>query len=149
MIDKDFYWSAGYLASPRRSTNIEVEMHPKRQGRFITDYAKWTHNHRLPSLTNVAPYYVYKEDANKYGLQMRVYFNSDSNIPDCLNDLLEPKQTLSRHGYDNWNRRISRTHYVTRLLEVGFVLGTIQKIERIKGFIPSEFIDYFEAGFNL
>lgn len=149
MTDKDFYLSAGYLTSPKRSANIEAEMPPTRQKSFIVDYAEWTNNNPLPLESNVAPYYVLKEGVNKYGLELRVYFHSESNMPDCLDDLLESKKTQGRHGYERWNRRISKSPYIIRLLEVGFVLGPIQNVERIKALIPEAFINDFEAGFNL
>jgi hypothetical protein len=42
MTDQEFYFSVGYLSSPQRETNIEVEMPVGRQRTFIPQYAGWT-----------------------------------------------------------------------------------------------------------
>lgn len=149
MTDQEFYLSVGYLASPERKTNIEVEMPVKRQRTFIPQYATWTNNYPLPSQTNTAPYYVWKEGTNKYGLEIRAYFISNTNMPNCLENLLEPRKTQNRPGYENWERRISQNKYIIPLLEAGFVLGQVQDATRIRDLVPNEFLDDFDAGFNI
>jgi hypothetical protein len=149
MTDQEFYFSVGYLSSPQRETNIEVEMPVGRQRTFIPQYAGWTNNYPLPSRTDTAPYYVWKEGTNKYGLESRAYFVSNSSMPDCLEELLEPRKTQNRPGYENWERRISQNDYIIPLLEAGFILGPSQDAARIRNLVPEEFLDDFDAGFNL
>ncbi len=149
MTDQEFYMSIGYLAAPIRETNIEVEMPQERQRSFIKEYASWTNNYPLPSKTDTAPYYVWEIGANKYGLESRVYFVSNSNMPNCLEIILEPRGIQNRPGYDNWERRISQNNYLTSLFKVGFILGPRQDHSRIRAYVPDEFIKEFNAGFNL
>jgi hypothetical protein len=149
MTDQEFYLSVGYLSSSQRETNIEVEMPASRQLTFVPQYAGWTNNYPLPSRTDTAPYYVWKEGTNKYGLESRVYFVSNLNMPDSLKELLEPRKTQNRPGYENWERRISQNKYIIRLFETGFILGPTQDAVRIRNLVPEEFLNDFETGFNL
>ncbi|KAA6342223.1 hypothetical protein EZS27_010021 [termite gut metagenome] len=149
MTDQEFYTNVGYLANPIRETNIEAEMHPRRQQSFITDYASWTNNYPLPTNTTVRPYYIWDEDTNKYGLELRVYFVSNENMPQSLYNMLEPRKVQNRPGYENWKRRISINGNITPLLQVGFVLGTPQDENRIRALIPAQFVNDFNHGYNL
>jgi len=120
MTDQEFYLSVGYLASPERKTNIEVEMPEGRQPKFILQYAYWTNNYPLPLQTDTAPYYVWKEGANKYGLEIRAYFVSNSNMPDCLEELLEPRKSrivlVTRIGKEELVKIIILFNYYKRVL---------------------------------
>ncbi len=149
MTQQEFYINVGYLANPIRQINIEVEMPLRRQARFIIEYANLTNNFPLPNLTNTAPYYVWGVNANKYGLESRAYFFSNTNIPQTLVNTLEPRGFQNRPGYNNWNRRISRNRNILPLLEAGFVLGNVQDVNRIRTIIPQNFINYFNNGFAL
>jgi|LSQX01.2.fsa_nt_gb hypothetical protein len=149
MTDQELYLSFGYLASPIRETNIEVEMPAERQRSFITQYADWTNNYPLPIQANIAPYYVWEQGANKYGLENRVYFVSNNNLPNCLEKTLEPRKIQNRPGYENWQRRISNNEYIIRLFQAGFVLGPHQDPLRIRDLVPPEYLNEFNAGYAL
>lgn len=149
MTQQEFYLNLGYLANPIRSTNIEVEMPPRRQARFIAQYAGMTNNFPLPANTTTAPYYVYGPDVNKRGLEARVYFVSNSNLPQTLYDILEPRKRNNRPGYENWSRRFSKIGNVFPLLVAGFVLGPVQDVNRIRNLVPAQFLNDFNTGFAL
>lgn len=149
MTQAEFYTIVGYLANPSRNTNIEVEMPQKRQTSFIKQYAQMTNNFPLPNDTDKAPYYVWPQGTNKYGLEIRAYFYSNNNIPQILISALEPRGFQNRPGYNNWNRRISRKKNLFPLLETGFVLGANQDINRIKALVPNQYINEFNYGYNL
>lgn len=149
MTHQEFYEIVGYLASPVRETNIEAEMHPRVQQRFINNYALWTNNYPLPTVTNVRPYYVWAPDKNKYGLELRAYFISNNNMPIILDGMLEPRKYQNRPGYQNWKRRISTQLNIIPLLRAGFILGPSQNATRIRGLVPPQFIPDFDRGFNL
>lgn len=149
MTDQQFFHIAGYLANPIRETVIEIEIPAKDQTRFENDYAARTQNYSLPQNTNVAPYYIWGAGANKWGIEARVYFVSNENLPQPLYDILEPRKVQNRPGYENWERRFSIKEIVYQLFECGFVLGSPQDENRIRGFIPPQFINDFNNGFNL
>ncbi|KAA6350883.1 hypothetical protein EZS27_001730 [termite gut metagenome] len=149
MTEQEFYINIGYLANPIRETNIEAEMHPRRQVSFITEYASWTNNFPLPTNTSAKPYYVWLPETDKYGLELRVYFISNENMPQSLYNILEPRKIQNRPGYEKWKRRISTNNNVIPLLKTGFILGTIQDINRIKVLIPALFINNFDEGYKL
>lgn len=149
MIDQELYLSIGYLASPTRKTNIEVEMPAERQQSFIKQYADWSNNYPLPIRANMAPYYVWEQGVNKYGLENRAYFVSNNNLPNCLEKILEPRKIQNRPGYENWERRISNNNYIIRLFQAGFILGPQQDPLRIRDLVPLEYLNEFNAGFAL
>lgn len=149
MTEQEFYINIGYLSNPIREINIEVEMPLRRQAGFISEYATLTNNFPLPTETDTAPYYVWGEGSDKYGLEARAYFVSNDNLPQPLYDILEPRKTQNRPGYENWQRRISTNANVLPLFEAGFVLGQIQDVNRIRGLVPQIFINDFNIGFNI
>lgn len=149
MTLRQFYLIVGYLANPKRNTNIEVEMPDTRKASFITQYATLTNNFPLPLNSNKAPYYVWAPGANKYGLEIRAYFLSNQNMPPILVSALEPRGFQNRPGYNAWNRRISRIKNLFPLLEAGFVLGNNQNVKRIRGLVPPQFLNDFNTGLSL
>lgn len=149
MNQQDFYEILGYLARPASKTNIEVEMPQRRQSSFISEYAKWTHSYPLPSNDNTAPYYVWGEGADKYGLEIRAYFIANENMPKSLDAMLEPRKYQNRPGYETWERRMSKKEYITPLLQHGFILGSNQSVERIRSFIEGQFMEDFNRGLTL
>ena len=149
MTDQEFYTVLGYLSNPIRETNIEVELPSQRQTRFISEYASWTNNHPLPVNTSTAPYYVWPVGTNKYGLEVRLYFISNNNMPQILDAMLEPRKIQNRPSYENWERRISLKDHIIPFLQKGFVLGRVQDKNRIRTFVPAQFFANFEYGYNL
>lgn len=150
MTDQEFYVSAGYLAKNMCITTIEVEMPIRRKPKFVRDYALWTRNYSLPINTNTAPYYVWQTDNpdDKWGLEIRCYFNSNEQMPQQLISVLEPRQFQNRPGYPH-ERRISTNDFIIKLLQNGFVLGSHQNYNRIVTFIPNQYLADFNTGYNL
>jgi len=149
MNDQDFFTAVGYLANPIRETLIEIELPEKDRARFENDYANLTGNHPLPAITDRAPYCVWPDGANKWGIETRVYFISNANLPQPLYDVLEPRKIQNRPGYDNWERRLSIKEITYQFFEHGFVIGTPQDETRIRVFIPNQFMNEYTTGLNL
>jgi len=148
MNTEDLMLIAGYLANPTRNTLIEIEMHPNSRERFESWYADASENFPLPNRTDTAPYYIWAEDTNKWGRQSRVYFTSNQNLPEVLNSILEPRATNTRHGYEQFDKRFNGNDIIDRLIKLGFVVGA-QDANRIRSFIPENYLEIFERGFNL
>ena len=148
MNKKDLVLIAGYLANPKRNTLIEIEMHPNSRERFEKWYKEVSNNFPLPARTDISPYYIWPEGANKWGRQSRVYFSSNQNIPEILSSILEPREINTRHGYEQFDKRFNGNDIIDRLIELGFVVGT-QDTNRIRNFIPEDYLEIFERGFNL
>lgn len=129
--DENFYFILGYLANPIRRTLIEAEMHPNRQQSFVNDYSLLTENFSLPARTDRAPYYVWSEDANKWGLELRVYFLASNSLPEQFNDV---ETIANRPGYETYNHRINSVDIINRLFENGFILAD-QDYSRINEFV--------------
>ena len=150
MTNQEFYVCAGYLAKTLCITAIEVEMPIRRQPNFVSDYGVWTRNYPLPTNSNTAPYYVWQTSNNddKWGLEIRCYFNSNDQMPQQLFNVLEPRLFQNRPGYLH-ERRISTNDFIIKLLQNGFILGNNQNYIRIQSFIPSQYLADFDTGYNL
>ena len=139
MTEQEFYIIVGYLCNPDRNTHIEIEMHPNSRIQFEELYRISTNDYPLPKTSSVAPYYIWNEDANKWGRQSRVYFTSNVNIPEVLLNILEPNVRNTRPGND----------LIDRLFGVGFIIGSPQITDRIQNFIPHQYSNDYNTGFNL
>ncbi|MCJ7446119.1 MAG: hypothetical protein MUO72_00325 [Bacteroidales bacterium] len=77
----------------------------------------------VPSNSERNPYYVWSLDAppnDKWGIELRLYFISDENIPAPLNTLATEN---SRHGYEKYDKRINNNEFIWRLFQNGYKLG--------------------------
>lgn len=139
----------GYLANPIREIVIEIELPITQRQRFEHKYSQLTRNFPLPLNSGARPYYIWPDGTNKWGIETRIYFVSNQNLPQSLFEVLEPRKIQNRPGYENWQRRISRKKVVYKLFEHGFVIGRNQDVTRIRSFVPLSYINDFEEGFRL
>lgn len=122
MTDAEFQTCLTYLNGIKNSVWIEVEMRHKDKVRFDTRYTGST-GLAVPANSDTFPYYVWSPNADpndKWGIELRLYFTSNGNLP-------APLQTLarnnSRHGYENYDKRINNNAFIWRLFQNGFRLG--------------------------
>ncbi|WP_034920893.1 hypothetical protein [Gillisia sp. CAL575] len=108
-----------YFTQPNVQTYIEAEVANSSLNRFERDYAEYTGNQPLPIDTNSKPYFVLGPEANKWGIELRIYFTED-NIPEFL-DTLSTSNT--RPGYEIYDRRINNNELINYLFSRGFTLG--------------------------
>ncbi|MFA5423323.1 MAG: hypothetical protein WC374_05645 [Phycisphaerae bacterium] len=141
MTDTEFFEILGYLSSPARNTKLDVETHPRRRASFETEFEQ---------LTGIRPevdnhnYYVWDEEANKWGTELRIYFNNSENASAALrNMIVSPRPNF---GY---NARINNNSFVWRLIEYGFLLRDGQDSNRVRQLVPTEYTNVFERGYNL
>lgn len=120
MTQTEFDEAVIYLSHPNRQTIVEVELPLNSQVRFENLYAKLTNNYPLPDSIIQAPYYVWPDGANKWGVELRLYFISDENLQDALNSLCVNN---NRHGYEQYDKRINNNDFIYDLFSRGFVLG--------------------------
>jgi len=121
MTQTEFNEAVIYLSNANRQTLIEVELPLTSQVRFENIYANLTNNHPLPTITTQAPYYVWPDGANKWGVELRLYFISDANLPNALNVLCVNN---NRHGYEQYDKRINNNDFIYDLFSRGYVLNT-------------------------
>ncbi|MHB8336960.1 MAG: hypothetical protein ACYC6P_08370 [Ignavibacteriaceae bacterium] len=121
MTQTEFDESVIYLSDPTRQTLIEVELPVNSQTRFENLYATLTNNFPLPVSTEQAPFYIWAAGANKWGVELRLYFVSDGNLPNSLNELCVNN---NRHGYEQYDRRINNNDFIYDLFSRGYVLNT-------------------------
>ena len=146
MTDEEFYTYAGYLCNPERYSLIEAELPERRRIGFERDYADLTNNTTLPENTDQCPYFVMPDTADKWGLELRVYFWENDNIPEGLDNIVTIQ---NRPGYEDYNARINHNEFIYSLFQYGFILGNEQNEARIRERIPNEFIEFFADGYNL
>lgn len=137
---------AGYLANPARHTTLELEIPAESIIRYRSIYEAHTRDKAFPKRTKHV--YVIPKGGNKWGREMRIYFNADNtaSVPPQLTALASKS---NRPGYEQYNRRVNNNELIDRLIEDGFILGSIQDPARIRGRMPVALRKYFDQGFVL
>lgn len=122
MTSTEFQDCLNYLNARKNSVWIEVEMRHKDKRRFDTRYTGYT-GIDVPTNSETLPYYVWSANADpndKWGIELRVYFISDYNIPASLNAIATSN---NRPGYAIYNKRINNNDFIWGLFQNGYVLG--------------------------
>lgn len=142
MTQNEFFEIIGYLTSPVRNTKLDVETHPRTRQKFENNYFQRTGE--VPIEDNVN-YYIWDETTDKWGSEMRLYFNGNlSTMPTLLREIRVSSRPSS--GYDH---RVNNNEFVWRLIDHGFLLGNGQNTTRIRERVPEEHQSDFESGFNI
>lgn len=147
MTQLEFILILGYLANPNRGTTIEVEIKEEKLADYIESYEVLTGS-AFPTSRVGHPVQVIPAGGNKWGREMRLYFNANNidNIPDHISDIMTSNQ---RPGYESWNRRVNSNSLIDNLLATGFIIGSDQNEDRIRGFVSPNELDTFQQGYNL
>ncbi len=144
MKNDPLFWElVGYLSNGIRRTDIHAEMHPKKEAEFRNEYLGLT-GERLSWPGDSEPFYVWPPGANKYGVQLRVYFQDNGNPTPQL-----PEKIRVVSGRAKGKLRINSGPFVRVLFEVGFLLG--KKADYADTWLraPRKFISDFGRGFNM
>jgi len=136
----------GYLAAPQRRTRIDIELPERKRQEFEQKYEQLTGN--IPHRDNQF-YYVWPDTANKWGIEMRLYFIENNNLPDPLRRL-RVSSTYYREEYRHYNARINKNDFIWQLIEHGFRIGDSQDLGLIRNNVPQEqeYEEYFNRGLN-
>lgn len=143
MTEEFFRW-AGYLANPVRRTSIHVELHPERQKEFCEEYLGLT---GVPLLLSgeEAPFYVWPQGVNKWGVQRRVYFfGLQNDMPGA------PERVAVRKGRVEGQWRINSKWFIPELWKYGFLIGdNFDQVDRVRQRIPDKNMQHFEEGLSI
>lgn len=142
MTDAEFFEIVGYLASQIRGTKLDIETHPSRreslEAQYITITGEVLHEDNIN-------YYVWDEDTNKWGAELRIYFNGNlTTMPTTLGDLR--RTSIPSDKYEN---RVNKNALIWRLIACGFRVGNGQNDSLIRSYVPEEYMQDFENGFNI
>ena len=132
----ELYAIATYLARPEVQTEIHAELPERHRKKFEEEYKEATKNWPLPSPNESGPYYIWGDNTNKHGRELRVYFMPHAPEPPLIDNFRD-------HG-KQWHgkpckRRINHSNLVMQLFECGFVLGPNNDYDRLDGFIKRRF----------
>ena len=142
MTEAEFFGIVGYLASQIRSTKLDIETHPNGRENLESRYN--TLAGEILQEDNIN-YYVWDEDTNKWGAELRIYFNGNlETMPAQLASMRVSSRPRSGH-----NNRVNNNDFIWRLIEYGFKASDEQDYVQIRIHIPNEFIVDFENGFNI
>jgi hypothetical protein len=143
MNEATFFKCLGYLASPSRQTKLDVELRPEQRSKFESRYENITGIIPIPDNIN---YYLLQQNADKWGVELRIYFVRNENIPDELDTMV-----VSPRPDQGYNARINNNNnnFIWQLIEYGFRLGNSQDINLIKQKVPLYYRTDFVDGFNL
>ena len=140
-----FRW-AGYLANPARRADIHVELRPEKEGEFRSEYRTLT-GELLSLPGDRVPFYVWKPETNKWGIQRRVYFYGDRDAAPALPNGVEIREGRIRDG-EHW--RINHKGFISELFKYGFLIGdNSDRADEIRARIPETHLRSFEEGFSI
>lgn len=135
--DDELYEVATYLMRPEVHTDIHAELHPNAVAGFRQQYTELTNGEALPNATDAEPFYVWPENVNKYGRQLRIYFRNVAPVPPVMRRLYtdQGKWYARRESY-----RVNHSNLVLQLFGCGFLLGDNSGNEdRITRFMENRF----------
>ena len=142
MNEHEFFEVLGYLTNPNRQCKLDAEMHPRSQHNFESRYIELTGHAPQPDDHN---YYILHKGADKWGLELRVYFVSASdNIPRAIQNMV-----VSPRPATIYNCRINDNNLIWRLIENGILLSDIQDEGRIRNMVPEQHSTDFNRGYQL
>lgn len=114
------YTVATYLAQPDVRAELHAELPERHRAQFETEYAEATREHPLPTEQRGGSYYVWGDDTNKFGRELRIYFVRVAPEPPLIRGLYTDHGKW--HGRSD-RYRINHSDLVMQLFECGFVLG--------------------------
>ena len=139
MTLNEFFEILGYLASPSRNTKLDVETHPRSQQPFESKYSNLAKINPIPDHHN---YYVWDHNTNKWGSEMRIYFNGNrGNIPQELFNI----SVSPRPGFC-YDFRVNINKFIWKLIEYWFLLGDTQNGARIRQRVLQQYLTDFTRG---
>lgn len=136
LSDDKLFEIATYLARPEVRADIHAELPLRHQIDFETEYREATNDYPLPSDNKKEPYYIWPEDTNKQGRELRIYCLRIPPEPPAIQELYVDKGKWPAKS-NSW--RINHSNLVMQLCECGFVLGAKQDPIRIEKFMRARF----------
>lgn len=138
---KDFFIILGYLSSPIRITKLDIETALNTQSSVQSKYQKLAGSQLIIGNN----FYHWPVGTNKWGSELRIYFNSNRNIPASLAAMV----VKPRFSQGKYNARINNNDFVWDLIEFGFTATDTQNSNRISSMVPIQKMNDYKAGFNL
>lgn len=140
MRPEELFKVLGYLSNPNRNCKLDAEIRFDKEQSFVAKYRGWSGETPIVDNHN---FYLWPQGANKWGTELRIYFNADrNNIPATISDKVVKPRFVKTH-----NCRINNNDFIWQLIQYGFVLSDTQDEQRIRNRIPNEYISLFEEGF--
>jgi len=119
-----YYRTLGYLAS---KASISAEVNHLKEDYFI---------HRYKDLKGKDPNYCIQQDCNRWGLKLDIR---------CI----PPDFEYELDGLIWDGEEIRKNNFAWALLEMGFDLGRVHDIGKIRSEIPEEYLDAFDDGISI
>jgi|GEM_PF-2845054 len=144
MDHEEFFQVLGYLTNPIRRCKLDAEMHELSCNRFERRYED--NAGELPDSSN--PHYIIlHQEADKWGIELRIYFDANEEPHRAIKDLLrEPSPGSDRR----W--RINNNDLIWDLIYYGFRLAESQNEQLVRGLVENEEpqnIELFNSGYAM
>lgn len=140
MTPEEFFHVLGFLTNQNRSCKLDAEVRFEKEQTFREIYR------RLSGINPVVGdhnFYHWPQGANKWGTELRIYFNADrNNIPATISGKVVKPRFVKTH-----NCRINSNSLIWELIRYGFLLSDTQDAQRIRECVPTQYISFFEEGF--
>jgi len=134
-----YFWTLGFLS---RAGFIEAIIPPKSRGGFDLNYRQL--KGRPPRRGQTGYYVHHSADVDKWGVEMRLTFPSNSPRP--ASELLFGWVYNIVDSPNPAELRINSNDLCYELLRLGFDLGSEHDVEAIEAHVPERFRPAFQAG---
>lgn len=142
MTPNEFFEVLGYLTHPKRECKLDAEMHSGAQNGFERRYLLLS---GITPRVNNHNYYILHQGADKWGVELRVYFyNTSGTVPQAIQTMIRS----SRPG-DLRDTRINNNDLIWDFIEYGFLLDDTQNEPRVRQRVPAQYLSDFNRGYNI
>ena len=106
-----------FLQRSRQKIFIEAEARREKMQSFISDY----NSSYVPAVTSDVDGICILGDVDKWGVELRIYFNDATGIPDCWVDRMYKNR---KYRSEEFNYRLDNNKLVKYLFNNGYRIGS-------------------------
>lgn len=127
-MDEGIKKLARYLISGNRNIRLEAEAKEERLRSFFEEYGNIT-NERLTF--NTDGIVLLQDDADKWGLELRIYISDTTNFPQEYSRYLTTNTRFEEY-YQAYDARLNNNNLIIQLIRIGFRIGNAQDVPLIR-----------------
>lgn len=117
-----------YLSEPATEAEVHVEMAHSKEDDFRKQYKDITGDYpQFPVGQKYIPYYVWPPDANKWGVQLRLYYKKAGHCPASLAGITTDARKRGKKA------RVNSKDFILKLFSMGFRIG-LQNLDRVSAY---------------
>lgn len=127
-MDEGIKKLARYLISDNREVRLEAEAKEGRLRSFFDEYRNITNEILNFDTDGIV---LLQDDADKWGLELRIYISDTTNFPVEYNRYLTTNTRFEEY-YQAYDARLNNNNLIMQLIRIGFRIGNGQDIPLIR-----------------